>query len=232
MPEPVLSESVTDIDGSRAGELEVDLTGFGGHGGDAHLWQGTLEVETRVTDHLGLAVEFGYSWASTPESGPGLRVAASWSLLHNFEIGLHGQVELSARFVGQVENGPNLGDSRLPFSGAFRLGLDRQWWTLRLGVGAATGGAPSAHAIPAFASVTVFLNFGEGRWCSLGLDSLADWTRPNPFTVAPTLLLNGNPIHLPWKIGVVALYGPSGGGQPSWFGLVVRLIGDFDFAKD
>src|SRR5262249_17481587 len=109
-----------------------------------HLWQGTLEVESRVTDHLGLAVELGYSWASTSESGPELRAAASWSVLHNFEIGLHGQVELSVRFVGQVENGPNLGDSRLPFSAAFRLGLDRQWWTLRLGVGAATGGAPSA----------------------------------------------------------------------------------------
>ncbi len=81
-----------------------------------------------------------------------------------------------------------------------------------------------------WASTTAFLNFGRGRWISLGLDGEADWTRTNSFTVAPTLVLNGDILHIPGKVALVAPYGfPAGTGEP-WFGLLLRVIGEFDFA--
>jgi hypothetical protein len=232
MPEPVLGESVTDIDGSQAGELEVDLTAIVGRTGGTNQWQGSVEVETRVIDQLGLEIEMGYSGAFTsnvPDKGFDLRLLASWSLLHDFEHGLHAQAEIAGRFVGDVEEGPNLGEPRLPYSAGFRLALDRGWWTLRLGLGAAVGGDASAHLIPVWASATAFLNFGQGRWGSLGLDGEADWTRTNPFTVAPTLIFNGPAFHIPGKLAIVTPYGFPAGGQESWFGLIVRIIGEFDF---
>jgi len=230
MPEPVLGESITDIDASKAGELEVDLTASVGHSGGTRVWQGSVEVESRVTNRLGLEIELGHSFASVPEPGLVLRLAASWSLVHLDGIGFHGQAELSARLAGQIEEGPNLGEPRLPYSAGFRFGLDRNWYTLRLGIGAATGEAPSAHAIPAWASATVLFNFGRSRWGSLGLDSAADWTRPNPFTLAPTFILNGHGLHIPGTVAVVGLYGIPGGNQDAWFGLLVRVIADFDLA--
>ena len=231
MPEPVLGESVTDIDGIEAGEVEVDLTAVLGRTGGTNLWQTSVEIESRVIDRLGLELEMGYSGSFTsnvPDEGFDLRVLASWSLLHDFENGLHAQVEIAGRFVGETEEGVNLGEPRLPYSAGFRVGLDRGRWTLRLGVGAAAGDS-SAHVIPAWVSATAFLNFGQGRWCSLGLDGEADWTRMNPFTIAPTLVVNGSVLHLPGKLAIVAPYGFPGGTQEAWLGLMVRIIGEFDF---
>ncbi len=231
MPEPVLGESITDIDGSRAGELEVDLTGVVSRTGGANLWQGSVEIESRLTDRLGFEIEVGYSGAFTsnlPERGLDLRLLASWSLLHDFDHGLHAQVEIADRFIGGNEDGANLGEPRLPFSAGFRVGLDRGWWTLRLGLGAAAGGT-SAHQIPVWVSTTAFLNFGRERWCSLGLDGETDWTRINPFTVAPTLVFDGSVLHIPGKVAIVAPYGFPAGSQEHSFGLLLRVIGEFDF---
>src|SRR6516165_9498881 len=107
MPEPVLGESITDIDASKAGELEVDLTASVGHSGGTRVWQGSVEVESRVTNRLGLEIELGHSFASVPEPGLVLRLAASWSLVHLDGIGFHGQAELSARLAGQIEVSPD-----------------------------------------------------------------------------------------------------------------------------
>jgi len=231
MPEPVLGESVTDIDGTEAGEIEVDLTAVLGRTGGTSLWQTSVEIESRVIDRLGLELELGYSGSFTSnitDEGFDLRVLASWSLLHDFENGLHAQVEIAGRFVGETEEGVNLGEPRLPYSLGFRVGLDRGSWTLRLGAGAAAGDS-SAHVIPAWVSATAFLNFGQGRWCSLGLDGEADWTRMNPFTLAPTFIFNGPTFHIPGKLAIVTPYGFPGGAQEAWFGLMVRIIGEFDF---
>ncbi len=234
MPEPVLGETVTDIDGTEAGELEIDLTAVGGRSGGANQWQGSIEIESRVTDWLGLEIEVGYSRASTKrvlERETELRLVASWSILHDVERGLHGQMEVAGRLVGEADLGPNLGEPRLPASAGFRLGLDRGWWTLRLGLGASAGGA-SAHLIPVWASATAFLSFGAQRWGSIGLDGEADWTRTNPLTLAPTLLLHGRVLQIPARLALVVPYGLPGGGAEPWFGLLLRLIGEFDFRPE
>ncbi len=227
MPEPVLGESVTDIDGTQAGELEVDLTALVGRGSS---WAASVAIETRVLDWLGLEAELGYSRLSTAgqlDRELELRLLACLSLFHDFERGLHGQVEIGGRLFGDPDLGPNLGEPRAPISTGVRLGLDRRWWTLRLGLGAALGSG-SAHEIPAWASATAFLNLGRDRWTSLGLDGEADWSRRNPFTLAPTLLVDGRILHWPGRLAVVAPYGFATGGADAWFGLVLRLIGEFD----
>ncbi len=230
MPESVLGESVTDIDGTRAGELEVDLTASGGRGSS---WGASVEIEGRVLDWLGLEAELGYSRGITAgqlERELEVRLLASLSLFHDFERGLHGQVEIGGRLFGEPDPGPYLGEPRSPISSGVRLGLDRRWWTLRLGVGASFAGE-SAHQIPAWASATAFLNLGRDRWISLGLDGETDWSRRNPFTVAPTLLLDGSILHWSGRLAVVAPYGFATGGAESWFGLVLRLIGEFDVGR-
>lgn len=230
MPEPVLGESVTDIDGTKAGELEVDLTGLWGRGGS---WATSVEIEARVLDWLGLEAGLGYSRGKglgQLEGDIELRLLASLSLLHDFERGLHGQVEIGGRLVGEPDLGPNLGEPRPPLSTGVRLGLDRDWWTLRVGLGAAIAGG-SAHEIPAWASATAFLNLGQGRWTSLGLDGEADWSRRNPFTLAPTVLVDGRILHLPGRLAVVALYGFASGGQEPWLGLILRLVGESDLGS-
>src|SRR5262249_57173797 len=89
----------------------------------------------------------------------------------------------------------------------------------------------SAHQIPAWASATVFLSLGRDRWISLGLDGEADWSRRNPFTLAPTVVLDGRTIGWAGKLAVVAPYGFAGGGAESWLGVVLRLIGEFDLGE-
>jgi len=225
MPEPVLGESVADIDGSYAGELEVDVTALVGR---QSSWASAVAIEARVLDWLGLEAEVEYSQAPAASEGEvELRVSGSVSFLHDFERGLHGQVEIGGRLTAEPEQGPNLGEPRAPISSGVRLGLDQRWWTLRLGLGVAFG-SESAHAVPAWASATAFLNLGRDRWASLGLDGEADWTRRNPFTLAPTLLLDARTLRWPVRLAIVTPYGFAGGGAEAWFGLMVRLIGEFD----
>lgn len=63
MPEPILVESITDLDTQRAGELELEVgtSTLSKHGS----WATRLEAEWRVTGRLGLMLEAGArSWRS------------------------------------------------------------------------------------------------------------------------------------------------------------------------
>ena len=55
MPEPLIGESVTDLDGTEAGELEVDATGLV-HPPDG-FWSSGVEVEWRALPRLGISLE-------------------------------------------------------------------------------------------------------------------------------------------------------------------------------
>ena len=62
MPEPVLEESITDIDRDEAGELEADAIAGGTRSGDGvRRWQSSVEVEWAATRDLGVALESGAS---------------------------------------------------------------------------------------------------------------------------------------------------------------------------
>lgn len=58
MPEPLLGETLTDLNSDEAGELELEGTGvvlLPGEG-DSPEWAGALEAEWRVTERLGLGL--------------------------------------------------------------------------------------------------------------------------------------------------------------------------------
>ena len=65
MPEPLLTESITDLDGLDANEVELDGNAFGGRSAAAAtVWQSSLEAEWRALERLGLALEVGLSGAT------------------------------------------------------------------------------------------------------------------------------------------------------------------------
>ncbi len=98
MPEPLLGESITDLDGTEAGELEVDVTGLSRRPGD--LWTGELEVEWRALTRLGLSLEAG---AAHQGAGSGvatsLRPSASFVLFHDPVRDLHLMLDASVRLL-------------------------------------------------------------------------------------------------------------------------------------
>ena len=47
--------------------------------------------------------------------------------------------------------------------------------------------------------------------------------------MAPTLVFHGRALHVPGKLALVAPYGFAAADRDPWFGLIVRLIGEFNF---
>src|SRR4051812_42505740 len=84
MPEPLLAESVTDIDSSEAGELELDVSAARTSPG--RTWLAAAEVEWRALERLGLALEVGAGLdaAARSEDPMSVRLAAAFVLLHDF----------------------------------------------------------------------------------------------------------------------------------------------------
>src|SRR5580692_6929613 len=77
IPEPIVAETITDIDGVTGGEVEVDLTGYA----TSHVQSASLEVEWRVFSRLGVELEAGLGDESSGWDGD-LRLGASIPLVH------------------------------------------------------------------------------------------------------------------------------------------------------
>jgi hypothetical protein len=100
MPEPLLTESVTDQDGTEAGELELDLNGSAWRRTSGpRQWQSSLEIEWRAFERLGVSLELGVGGLLEGGARPvmSMRPAASWVLLHAPSLDFHLMVEASAR---------------------------------------------------------------------------------------------------------------------------------------
>jgi hypothetical protein len=112
MPEPLIGESVTDIDSLDAGELELDLTEttLRRTPSETGGMMTSLETEWRATKNLGLSAELATSSDETVEfSG-----TASWSLVHDLQRGFHLQAEIGIR-SGEASN-REWEDASLPLS--------------------------------------------------------------------------------------------------------------------
>src|SRR5215470_9327198 len=127
MPEPLVHESLTDIDGVEAGEVEIDTTGSAGR----NAWSSTVEIEWRALSRLGLAIEAGAADAGAGTDGE-LRIGASVPVVHDFKHDLHLMIEGGARFpedTGEAEPG----DTALPYFIGVRAGWRLGALTLRAG---------------------------------------------------------------------------------------------------
>jgi len=143
MPEPLLTESITDLDGARAGKVEVDVNGLVLRRTSAvRQWQTSVEVEWRALERLGLALDLGVGRVLDGATSPaiGVRPAANWVLTHSPPLDFHLMAEVSARISHDAtENVQDPGEGAPPFSGGVRFGIRHRWLTVRTFLGAGAG---------------------------------------------------------------------------------------------
>ncbi|MFL5355656.1 hypothetical protein [Archangium sp.] len=231
MPEPLLGESVTDLDGLEAGELELELTGLltpprTARGGG---WQGSMELEWRALERLGLMVEVGMGGGlGRPElEGVSARAAGSWMLLHDVARGLHVQAELGARLLSEDEEAAAFepGEATLPLWFGLRAGWRQGAWTVRAGLGGQALGR-SAHLVPLRANLSALGQVGP--WSFLGVELEGDWARASWLVVAPTALVDLGPVELPVRLGLAVPWSPARSGRHSETGFMLRLVYELD----
>lgn len=231
LPEPLLGESLTDLDGVEAGELELDLTAaaLGLRDGGRAL-RTSVEVEWRALPRLGLGVDLGLSGGQGGPPGVSAQVAASFSLLHEQALGLHLQAEGSLRVLEADESleAADLGDAALPASLGLRGGLWLGPLALRTLLGLGLLG-PSAHAVPLRAQAALLWPLGDGgRFGALGVEADGDWGLWSPLVLAPDLILDAGPWGLPLRLAVAVPWSPQARTGEAQLGLMVRLMLELD----
>lgn len=177
MPEPILVESITDLDTQQAGELELEVgtSTLTKHGS----WATRLEAEWRVTGRLGLMLEAGVSTLDRPT--PNIRAGASFAAFHYDELGLHGQFLAFATLNGNEADDPLLDPAEpgTDFALGAHAGWHRNWWTVRAELTAGFGGHVS-H-LPLRANVALLAG---NHLVFFGVESLLDFARFDPWTIA------------------------------------------------
>jgi hypothetical protein len=232
MPEPLLVASITEIDLVNGRDLDLDLTGAAlREVAGASAWYTAVEVEWRAIAQLGLSAELELGGGIADAGGfqgLGLRVGASYSFWHDEAHGLHLQVQVTARLLDQSYAGigppADIGEPALAYTAGLRGGWQRGLWTLRLALdGECCDLLP--HTAPLLAGASLFAGLGtEGRVGFVGLETLGDFARPNPFLVAPTLVLAVHQLPIPLRvgIGVPIFFGPTS--ATTGYGALLKLM--------
>src|SRR5579863_415790 len=228
IPEPILMETITDIDAPEAGEIEVEFNSsyLRSRRGGAYELELGPEIEWLSTNRLGTMLElFGgrEAAADAPSANRfGATAGLSWKLLHAFDHDFHLQAEVRGRYPADLSTA-DPGESSLPLSidllSALRLGR----WTIRNSIGVSVGHAP-AH-VPLRGSAVLLSGFGgsqrNGFW---GFEATADGAKVAPFALALDLVPDLTPAGLPFRIGLVGSYSFGAPATvPSW-GVFIRVF--------
>ncbi len=220
MPEPILVESITDLDTQEEGELEMELLTSTALDRE-RPWSGRLEAEWRATGHLGLMLEVGIDGPGPAE--PAIRAGASFSLLHLEPLGLHAQVILIGNWhTGNPE--PVLLDPAEPattLSLGLHAGWRRQWFTVRAELTAGVGG-DVAH-LPIRANLALLA--GDRRMF-LGLESMLDLARADPWALAAEAELRDEVEGAPVRLGLAVPWRPRTAVND--VAVILRLLVGFD----
>lgn len=201
-PEPLVGETVTDIDGDEPGEVEADLSGLllGRANGGAAVWVAGAEIEARVSRRLGVEIELsmngGFGGGMEASRASSLRAGASYVVFHDLRRGLHLMLEAKARVVDELSTGDETlqepTDPALPYSFGLRGAWRRGYNTLRFGVDYSLGERP-AYAAPFLLDVALLREFYARRVRGFfGLEVNLDFGRPQPLLIVPELLLSAN----------------------------------------
>ena len=232
MPEPLLTETVTDLDGRESGELEFELNAsqFRSRRGGGGAWQASLEGEWLATRHLGVRLEPSLTQTietagASSERLLGINGGVSWKLLQDFRHDFHLQAEATGRYPWETNARVDPGESALPLSFDLRSGIRRGFLTIRAGVGV-NAGAAAAH-LPLRGSLALLTGFGTSdRFGFWGIEVDADGARRAPVVVALNIFPNLIPLGLPGKFGLaIPLAIGVGDWQPS-MGVFVRVFID------
>jgi hypothetical protein len=201
--EPLVGETVTDIDAEEVGEVEVDLTLLGASRYDrTSFGSGELEAEAKLTSRIGvsIAVELAGDQKSAVGAA-GLRLAASCALFHDRAHDVHLQLEAAARvFESDLLAEPTRIDDAAPYEVGLRAAWRRGAFTSRLGLGLSIGGVES---VPLWFDVALLGEWGRhGRRSFAGLELLTDWSSNVPLTAIPEVAVGFQLGDVPLRIGV------------------------------
>jgi hypothetical protein len=232
LPEPVLQETTTDLDGTEPGEVEIEgaVSMLRARRGGAFAWQLGPELEMLATRRLGFKVEPFFERAAdagaSAQTRGGARAGLSWKLVQDFEHDFHLQAEAGGSYPADATSVVEPGESALPFTIDLRSGLRRGAWTLRNSLGAsAGGGATPSSRLGARASAAILTDFeATGRFGFWGVEVEADGARANPVLVAIDLVPNLEPAGLPFAIGFVLPYSVGTSNTAPSYGFLVRLF--------
>jgi hypothetical protein len=233
MAEPLLGESVTDIDSDEPGETEIDFTGLTQHSGKSATWGGgAIELELRVTRRLGVSFEIGLTGGLNQGLFGDLSAAGSYAVWHDFRRQLHLQIEARALALDTQFASPKqrtIPEAEAPqFAFGLRGAWRWHWLTLRFGFGPSIG--PS-EAAPFWADLAVF---GEWSWRSAvtrglvsfaGVEAVTDWSNTTPVVVNPQIVFAFLLGEVPTRIGLgVPVYVANRGYGPFVGGLLRVLL--------
>jgi len=232
LAEPIVEENITDVDATKTGTLEIDVTGASLAAREPHehgSWSSELEGEWRPIDRLGLGASLalnGETAGITPSDVAALspRAAASYVFVRDLERRVFFQWEGAARF-GE-EDGP--GRLRNPLEPALPYTLGIRWATragpvtLRSGFMGEAGGQ-FVHA-PVRQSYAALLECVDSPFrVYLAAELIEDWGRTAPVVLVPEVLvltrLFGTAVRA--GIGVPATLGA---GDESQAGIAFRIV--------
>ena len=224
LPEPLVAESITNIDGTEAGELEFDVEALHLRHSSGGTASGLgVEAEWRATRQLGLAVEAAITRAASDEPTAGqVRAGLAWSLFHDLARDFHVQAEAAARFGGDDEERAE-GPLELPhpYSAGLRAALGSGPVTFRAGLGAAFGDGASL-----FVHLAVLRTFGESALHGFaGLEVNANVGAGAPLSFVPQVVFTVPLFGAPVDVGIGVPWSPGlRSGEPASIGGVLRVV--------
>jgi len=209
LAEPIVEENITDVDATRTGTIEVDLTGEALSATSTRYsgtWASEIEAEWRPVDRLGLGGGFGLGGPTSgisPSSASAFtsRVAASYVFVRDRERRIFLQGEASARRGVEGASLESPLESALPYTFGLRWATAVGPFTLRSAVLGEAGDA-ARHA-PLRQSEAVLLEcFDHPARLYVGAELIQDWARQAPFALVPEVLLLSRMLGEPIRVGI------------------------------
>ena len=229
LPEPIFTETVTDLDGSEPGEFEIELNGSELHArrGGGYELTSTVELEILATRRLGLRLEPQITRAREAafiDTRYSMNFAASWKLYQDFPHDFHTQLEAGGRVPWGNMPVLSPGDPGLPYFFDIRSGIRIERLTMRGGVGVDPIGQP-AHA-PLRASLALMTGVADGssRFGFVGIEADVDGARQYPIVVAADAVADCTPVGLPFRIGFAIPWAIGVSQTQPALGLYIRLF--------
>jgi hypothetical protein len=234
IPEPLLAETVTDVDGAEAGEFEVEANGVSmrSRKGGAYTESASVEAEWLATRRLGLRLE--PTAGATRERGSelakkdvGASAGLSFKLLQDFEHDFHLQAEGLGRLPWEKSLVVQPGDPEMPLALDLRAALRSGVVTLRGSAGYGFGHDP-AH-VPARGSFAVLAPFEQGgRLGFWGFEADVDGARARPVVCAIDIVTSLASLGLPLRLGLAVPWVVGERSRTPSLGLMVRLFFESD----
>jgi hypothetical protein len=228
LPEPVLTESATDIDAESAGEMEWEANAsvLGARHGGARTATLSVELEWRVLRELGLRLEPSFERSTNgleSEQVIGATGALAFGLFHDFARDIHVQLELLGHTTERSSYTFETSDSELPAAADLLAAARWDRWTLRGTIGAEAFG-PFAHA-PLHTDAAVLTGFlPNERYGFIALEVRADWARKTPVVIAPEVVADGSPLGIPLLLGAALPFNLGASDTAESFGILLRLV--------